>query len=146
MVRVFNLEQYFKGFLNFGCSYDKTTNGKVLQKFVLGEDSDPNTPIYKCMLAPEGCHDNDDCHYKDAFWCACAGPSCIRYKDVKLNSGLTRKEAYAYTLKDPGWGWHGCERSELTCWCTAPGKTWQEAWSGEKNLNVRRDLHSLNQE
>lgn len=141
MAKVLNLEQFYKGYLHFDCSFEETSNNKVLQKFVLSKDSDPEAPTYKCMLGPTGCHVHDDCHYKHAFWCACAGESCVRYKDVKLNSGSTKKEAFAYTSESPGWGWQGCKLSGFSCWCKAPRSNWEESWSGDDEDGLR-DVHS----
>jgi hypothetical protein len=142
MAKVLNLEQFYKGYLHFGCSYEETSNKKVLQKFVLSEDSVPDAPTYKCMLGPTGCHVNDDCHYKHAFWCACAGESCVRYKDVKLNSGTKKKEAYAYTSESPGWGWQGCKLSFFSCKCKEPRSNWEESWTGDNDDGLR-DIHSM---
>ncbi|XP_020896890.1 DELTA-thalatoxin-Avl2a isoform X2 [Exaiptasia diaphana] len=137
-----NLEQFYKGFLHFGCTYKKTSNGKEIQKFDLAEESDPESPTYVCKLGPEGCHVDDDCHYKDAFWCACYGDSCLRYKDTQLKAGGIKKEAYAYK-SGTRWGWQGCQRKVFSCYCSDPRKNWETSWRGEDLDNALRDVHSM---
>ena len=142
---VFNLEQFFKGYLHYGCSYKETSNEKVMQKFTLTKDSIPDAPSYQCILGPSGCHVDNDCSYKDAFWCACAGKSCLRYKEVELNSGTVKTEVYAFKEKSPGWGWQGCKLSGLSCWCTEPSSTWRVSWTGDNDDSLRDIHHMLSQ-
>ena len=59
--RAMNLEAYYKGYLDFGCSLKYDDKRKiVLRKFDLIEGSFPTLPKYHCVLQPEGCHSNDD--------------------------------------------------------------------------------------
>ena len=137
-----NLEQFYKGYLHFGCSHKKTNNGKELQKFDLAEDSDPEDPTYVCKAAPEGCKVDDDCHYEDAFWCSCSGESCVRYNDKKLASGTMKTEVYAY--KGSGWAWQGCKYwFAKGCYCSEPRKYWKSTWRGDDRDNALRDVHSM---
>lgn len=141
MAKVLNLEQFFKGYLNFGCSFKETSNKKVLQKFVLSKNSDPNLPTYQCLLGPSGCYEDKDCHYKHPFWCACAGKSCIRYKLVTLNSGTTKQEAYAHESVSPGWKGQGCKLKGFKCKCKKPRSNWSVSWSGDNAGGGLRDIH-----
>ena len=125
--KALNLEAYYTGYLNFGCPYERSPTGVELQKFVNNSASTPDYPIYECIIAPQGCHDNDDCDYRDAFWCECNGDSCIHHYDRTLDTGSKRK--YAEIFAKSGWGWHGCTLSGLSCWCTDPDNNWIPIWS-----------------
>ena len=140
MAQARNLEEYYKGYLDYGCSYKKTANGKTLQKFIPTENSTPDFPSYQCVLAPEGCHDDNDCHYRNAFWCACGGQSCVRYTDIMLNSGFTKTEANAYNPDTSYWGWHGCRRNVFQCFCTAPSNTIDVVWRDDRQ-HVLQNVH-----
>ena len=124
LVKVVNLENYYKGYLNFGCPLMKVNN-YVVQKFQLVGST--TLPAYQCVIAPMGCHQYNDCHYRDAFWCECRGDTCIRYgKQFDYNTGTTRETPYAFT--DSGWGWQGCTLSGFTCYCTEPSPNWKVIW------------------
>ena len=72
-IRGLNLEHYFLGFLNYGCPYIPSANGKIeAQKFDHTETSTKNSPPFECTIAEQGCHSDNDCHYKFA-WCSCYG-------------------------------------------------------------------------
>ena len=43
--------------------------------------------ISACSVHKDATKTND-CHYRAAFWCACGGQSCVRYRDVPLSSGI----------------------------------------------------------
>jgi len=136
-----NLEQFYKGYLSFGCFYTKSTNKKVeMQKFEFSEDSDPEAPTYKCYLGPEGCHDDEDCHYEHPFWCSCAGESCVRYKNQETDSGSKKKTAFAESSRT--WSWHGCVRNYFKCYCKNKNKNFQESWNGDTD-DALRDVHSI---
>ena len=124
LAKAVNLENYYKGYLNFNCPQLKT-NDYVVQKFQLVENT--TLPAYQCVIAPMGCHRENDCHYRHAFWCECRGDTCIRYsKQFDYNTGVTRESPYAFT--DSGWGWHGCTRSGFKCHCTEPSPNWKVIW------------------
>ncbi|KAJ7392549.1 hypothetical protein OS493_012229 [Desmophyllum pertusum] len=107
-VRGVNMENYYLGYLNYGCPHIESTSGEVhIQKFDHTKGSKEENPEYECSLAKEGCHSNNDCHYKP-IWCSCYGPSCVHYKAVEQDTGH-KETAYANTAdKDQYWGWEGC--------------------------------------
>lgn len=131
LIRAINLEYYYLGYLNYGCDYRATSTGVVLQKFDQTSTSTPESPQYQCSLGPEGCHSDDDCHYKP-IWCSCRGSSCIHYDHKKLSTGGDKVVAYANTDED--WGWHGCGWKKwaagFKCICYEP-HVWQVVWSGD---------------
>ena len=112
-VRAVNLQYYYLGYLNYGCEYEES-GGVPLQKFDYTRTSTSKSPEYQCTLAAEGCHSNDDCHYKP-IWCACRGKSCIGYKDIPRDTGEKKKHAFANT--NSNWGWHGCGWYLAGSWC-----------------------------
>ena len=133
-----NLENYYKGYLNFGCPL-QSINNHVVQKFQLAKD--PGTlPGYQCVIAPTGCHQNDDCQYRDAFWCQCKGDTCINYSNkLQYDTGSTRDIPYAFV--EDGWGWQGCVVDSVftrTCSCTDQNKNWKTIW--EYNEESYNDL------
>lgn len=116
-VRGLNLQYYYLGFLNYGCRYVKggEGNNKVqIQKFDYTERSSDKYPEFECSLAKEGCHSNEDCHYKP-IWCSCRGPTCVHYKTEELDTGASKESAYANTGED--WGWKGCDWKIAGSWC-----------------------------
>ncbi|XP_015749132.1 PREDICTED: DELTA-thalatoxin-Avl2a-like [Acropora digitifera] len=116
-VRGLNLQYYYLGFLNYGCPYVKggEGNNKVqIQKFDYTERSSDKYPEFECSLAKEGCHSNEDCHYKP-IWCSCRGPTCVHYKTEELDTGASKESAYANTGED--WGWKGCDWKIAGSWC-----------------------------
>ena len=112
-VRAVNLQYYYLGYLNYGCEYEES-GGVALQKFDYTRTSTAQSPEYQCTLAAEGCHSNNDCHYKP-IWCACRGQSCIGYEDIPRDTGEKKKHAYANT--NSNWGWHGCGWYLAGSWC-----------------------------
>lgn len=136
-----NLEQFYKGFLSFGCSYTKI-NEIELQKFELSKDSDPDAPTYVCKLAPEGCHNDDDCHTKNVINCVVYGDTAVRYNDTELNTGSTKKEAFIYTGTE--WEGPGCNKKGFKCKCTKPKTERLESWSGDNDSDKAiRDINSI---
>ena len=143
-----NLDQYYNGYLHFGCTKEATENagGKeiVMQKFDLARDSETDSPTYECKIYAEGCHHNEDCHYRAAFWCECGGPypkarSCLRHKTSKLAAGSEKKSIFLQTAHS--WGWHGCQLKGFSCWCTDESTRWTTTWSGEEKDQAMRDYH-----
>ncbi|XP_022778969.1 DELTA-thalatoxin-Avl2a-like [Stylophora pistillata] len=117
-IRATNLEYYYLGFLNFDCPFI-TSSGLAVQKFDHTTGSSNERPEFECTLAKEGCHNDDDCHYKP-FWCSCRGPTCVPYRSVKQGAGDTKETAYANTFED--WGWHGCDWKYAGSWCSCYNK------------------------
>ena len=76
-VRATNLEYYYKGYLNYGCHYDKT-NGVEVQKFDYTSRSREIYPEFECSIAEEGCRSDDGCHYVVGVWCTCRGKTYVR--------------------------------------------------------------------
>lgn len=112
-VRGLNFEYYYLGFLNYGCPYVK--GGDVaIQKFDHSSSSTKTSPDFECSLAKEGCHSNNDCHYKPV-WCSCHGDSCVRYKSVPQDNGSKKETAYANY--DSNWGWSGCSWKVAGSYC-----------------------------
>ena len=62
-IKAVNLQYYYLGFLNYGCSF-KEGRGIHMQKFNHTKSSCDKSPEFECSLAAEGCHTDDDCHYK----------------------------------------------------------------------------------
>ena len=128
-VRGLNLQYYYLGFLNYGCPYVKggKGNNKVqIQKFDYTEKSKDKYPEFECSLAKEGCHSDDDCHYKPV-WCSCRGQTCVHYKTVEQDTGASKESAYANTGED--WGWQGCD--------------WKYAGSYSASYNKHRDWRKV---
>jgi hypothetical protein len=138
--RAMNLEAYYKGFLSFECKFERD-NDIVLQKFALIEDSTPTEPKYHCILQPEGCHSDDDCHYQHVGWCSCNGDSCVHYDTQDLASGQTKTTAYInYEI----WGWHGCDKpwfGATSCYCYNDNKKWKEVWSLARGPSVAEEVY-----
>ena len=62
-IRAVNLQYYYLGFLNYGCSFEES-GGVSIQKFDYSKESTKESPEFECTLAAEGCHSSNDCHYK----------------------------------------------------------------------------------
>ena len=120
--KAMNLEYFYKGFLNYGCKYQVDRN-TVLQKFISVPQSSSRHPAYKCIIAPDGCHNNNDCHYRHAFWCECRGDSCVRYYD---GSGI--QKTIAKVFRGSGWAWQGCSLGFFRCYCSNPNNHWKVVW------------------
>ena len=131
-VRSLNLQYYYLGFLNYGCGYVKggKGNNKVqIQKFDYTESSNDKYPEFECTLAKEGCHSDDDCHYKP-IWCSCRGPTCVHYKTEEQDTGTSKTTAEANTGED--WGWQGCDwkYAGSYCACYNSHRDWRKVvWS-----------------
>ena len=112
-VRAVNLQYYYLGYLNYGCEYEES-GGVPLQMFNYTHASTARSPEFQCTLAAEGCHNNNDCHYKP-IWCACRGPSCVGYTEIARDTGVKKQHAFANTHSN--WGWHGCDWYLAGSWC-----------------------------
>lgn len=139
-VRGLNLQYYYLGFLNYGCPYVKSGELKI-QKFDYTDRSNDKYPEYECTLAKEGCHSNDDCHYKP-IWCSCRGSTCVHYKTVEQDTGVSKETAYANTKDD--WGWQGCDWKVYGSYCACYNThlDWRKVvWSlPSKDYVVRKPL------
>ena len=122
--KAINLEAFYKGFLSYGCPHQVDKNTE-LQRFIRVPQS--KIPTYQCILAPEGCRTNSDCHYRAALWCECRGDSCVRYYTNTLGSG--KEKTIAKINKESGWAWQGCKLGFFTCSCNAPNKHWKMVWA-----------------
>ena len=126
LARAVNLENYYKGYLNFGCPL-QTINALVVQKFQFVGGY--KLPAYKCILTPIGCHQDEDCHRHLNHWCECKGDTCIRYhKKFDHLIGTTRLVPYAF--HDSGWYDQGCVKSSFfgPCECSDSNKIWKTIW------------------
>jgi len=113
-IRAVNLQYFYLGYLNYGCRF-KESGGVQMQKFDYTRGSSEKSPEFECSLAAEGCHNDDDCHYKVGVWCSCRGKTCVHYKSVKQDAGIPKLTAYANTDED--WGWHGCDWKVAGFYC-----------------------------
>ena len=130
LAKAVNLENYYKGYLNFGCPR-QTINGLVVQKFQLGSQH-YKLPTYECALTPTGCHQDDDCHRHFNQWCECRGNTCIKYKqEFDYHTGTNRLVPYAFT--NPGWYDQGCVKVSLLgkCACNEPNTNWKVIWKSD---------------
>ena len=114
-VRATNLEYYYKGYLNYGCHYDKT-NGVEVQKFDYTSRWREIYPEFECSIPEEGCRSDDDCHYVVGVWCTCQGKTCVRHKSEEQITGSCKETAYMNKKK---WDWKGCdwETKWVKCGC-----------------------------
>lgn len=146
-VRAVNLEYYYLGYLNYGCDYQVFGEQDLhpLQKFDFTPGANPSSPEYECTLAPTGCHNDNDCHYKP-IWCSCKGQSCVHYKEETLDTGVIKTTAFANTNND--WGWHGCDwkpwLAGSKCICKHESKQRTTVWKRDnKNAMYRAHFKSL---
>ena len=123
--KALNLEAYYKGYKGFQCSHQAIA-GVELQKFTHTEQSTPSYPSFHCIIPPQGCQVDDDCHHRFPHWCECKGSSCLRHYLTTTDTGKTRK--YAAPYKEEGWGWQGCTRQDFTCGCHDRNWNWLEVW------------------
>ena len=146
-IRAVNLEYYYLGFLNYGCSPKQDMTGEQdLRMFNLAKGSSPTAPQYECSLAPEGCHSNGDCHVKAFSRCRCYGTSCIKYKEVTLDTGKKKKIAEV-NRDDSSLKGYGCsyKSSKAQCYCTDESKERTVVWRGESgSKDVLYKAHHLN--
>ena len=111
-IRAVNLQNYYFGYLNYGCQESKSTallsGGKRLyfRKFDYTKSSRPESPEFSCTLAKEGCHRSHDCHYRVGVYCGCYGDTCVRHKSEKQDTGVSKYTAHAN--REKSWRWHGC--------------------------------------
>ena len=133
-VRGLNLEYYYLGFLNYGCTFI-ASGGVQIQKFDYTKSSMKTSPEFECSLAKEGCHSDDDCHYKP-IWCSCYGNSCVRYKSIPQDNGANKQTAYPN--HDEDWGWSGCDwyAAGSYCDCYNKNRDWRKVVWGRPNKDA----------
>ena len=73
-----NLEQYYMGFKEFGCSPIEK-RGKQLRRFEFSPYSTEDIPQYRCVLEREGCHKDSDCKTGVGFESNCDGQTCVEH-------------------------------------------------------------------
>ena len=76
--KIVNMEQYFMGFLDFGCTLLEG-GGLKLRRFELSKHSTTENPDYECVLERNGCHSDDDCHKGAFFKAFCYGSTCVEH-------------------------------------------------------------------
>lgn len=141
--KALNLEQYYEGMLDFGCSC-KAEGSVVLRRFFLTSDDD-NKPSYSCQIPPVGCQNDGDCHLG---WirCYCNGPSCIDTESKKESSGRVKETRFIrhYQKGSPYYGINKqCSFSVTGCQCKNPADTHDEKpiWPSQERL-VRMNIYS----
>ena len=98
-VRALNLEAYYKGMLDFGCSR-QTSGGVQLRNFIRLPTILSKLPYYACMIPPKGCQSDSDCHLGGAgSVCYCYGRSCLDYRKVSDSSSKIKEERVARKSK-----------------------------------------------
>ena len=125
-IRAVNLQNYYLGYLNYGCQELPSTallsNGKRLyfRQFNYTKSSAQESPEFSCTLAKEGCHSSNDCHYRVGVYCGCYGDTCVRYKSEKQDTGVSKVTAHANRVES--WSWHGCDWTQLWVRCGCKNK------------------------
>ena len=76
--KVLNLQQYYEGFLDFGCTLLEEGDLK-LRQFEFSRHSTTEIPDYVCVLEKSGCHTDTDCHHGPFFQAHCYGDTCVEY-------------------------------------------------------------------
>ena len=135
LIRGVNMEQYYTGYLSYGCTYS-TVGSLALQKFGLSPLSSPSVPKYECTLAHQGCHNDDDCHYR-LVKCKCQDHTCVRYRYSELDTGDKKTEAYIN--HQDKWYWNGCgwKVAGSKCECKTKGDSGRTVvWSGDNKAMV----------
>ena len=91
LVRALNLQAYYEGMLDFGCSSQKSVS-LVLRQFVR-TSTKAFRPHYECQIPPEGCQSDDDCSFH-LVHCYCHGPTCVGSREVDDSSSKIKKERF----------------------------------------------------
>ena len=90
--RALNLQAYYEGMLDFGCSRDEVRGKVVLREFVLTSGA-AYRPLYECQIPPEGCQTDDDCS-SNWYRCYCYGASCVDSRKVYDPSSKIKVERF----------------------------------------------------
>ena len=73
-----NMEQYYLGYLDFGCSLLEAATLQ-LRRMELSPHSTKEIPNYRCVLEREGCHKDSDCKTGVGFESNCDGQTCVEH-------------------------------------------------------------------
>ena len=73
-----NLQQYYIGYLDFGCELIETPELE-LRRFEKSPYDSKDVPNYQCVLEKEGCHEDSDCKSTGGFESNCDGPTCVEH-------------------------------------------------------------------
>ena len=135
-VQAINLEAYYKGYLNFDCSYQKADSGTILRQFIFAPESTENYPIFQCVIPIQGCHSDDDCHFHlTPYWCSCNGDSCIRQVNHKLDTNEIKPEAFVNY--DDDYAWQGCSAGFFSCSCAQPKHAVNIIWYDDHATQIK---------
>ena len=100
--KAMNLQQFYIGYKDFGCSNLQSGEAVQLRTFDYGRDSTKDLPKFHCILINQGCHSGDDCHIGGAGTVTyCYGNSCFEYKDPDF--GFKAKSVVPRTSKSGGY-------------------------------------------
>jgi hypothetical protein len=133
-LRAINMEQYYFGYLSYGCTFMQVAE-VYLQQFDISPQATPSTPRYQCTLAAEGCHSHSDCAYR-LVKCKCQSNTCVRYRDVTEDTGLIK--TVPYINAQDKWYWNGCDWKVKgsKCECKHPDSTRFVVWNGDNKADV----------
>ena len=89
-----NLQQYYEGYKDFGCTLIQVPQGEIrnvqLRSFRRGRFSTKLMPTYECHLYKEGCYSNQDCHIGGSgFVTYCYGHGCVEYVPASYGNKAT---------------------------------------------------------
>ena len=145
LARALNLEAYYKGMLDFGCTR-QVTDGVMLRQFVLTSTA-AFRPHYECQIPPEGCQTDKDCS-ANVIHCYCHGPSCVDSREVDDSSSKIKKERFIRRSKSGGYKEgvnNSCNINWGNCDCDKHwGGKWKTIWPGSQKLEdeeVLWDVH-----
>ena len=128
--RAMMLEQYYRGFLDFGCEFQQA-NGLTLRKFQY--KSTPKDPVFTCTLEHVGCHSDDDCHVRyDVGPTYCYGRTCVQAEEVK-DAGSKQREKLSILMNREG---HHDEPPNTSCYYEVGIKArchYTRDWSAERH-------------
>ena len=145
LLRVLNLQTYYEGMLDFGCTR-QVTDGVMLRQFVLTSTA-AFRPHYECQIPPEGCQTDKDCS-ANVIHCYCHGPSCVDSREVDDSSSKIKKERFIRRSKSGGYKEgvnNSCNINWGNCDCDKHwGGKWKTIWPGSQKLEdeeVLWDVH-----
>lgn len=101
--KAMNLQQYYVGYKDFGCSYQQSGKEVKLRTFDYSPDSSQALPRFHCILINQGCQNDGDCHIGGVghlMVTYCYGNSCFEYKNPTF--GYKAKSVVARTEKSGG--------------------------------------------
>ena len=96
-----NMKHYYKGYKDYGCTHIEI-HGITARSFRYVND-DMTSSSFECVLAPQGCRSNNDCHggkisviNKHAY---CYGNTCFEYQNPPFG---TKAESVSVRLEKKG--------------------------------------------